>query len=183
MPTRVRVRPVWVVLVVLVAAGIIVAWTRLGVEPSRDPAARTAETSDEAQGPPAAPPVADPSALRVEVTGAQRLASGIVEVRLVLVNGDPARALPIGDRFADRPDEAGSLSGSFLTVEDGDARYFVLRDSRGVAASSGGLAALGPGERRDAWIRFGVPGPAPARMTLHLKGLPPVGGVVIPGAS
>jgi hypothetical protein len=120
-------------------------------------------------------------AVLIDVVALERPSRDIVEVRLTVGNADPARPVVLGGRFADREDEAGSLSGAWLTA-GATARYFVLRDNRGRPACSSDLAALGPGERRAAWIRFGSPGRARGAITLHVPGAPPVAGLELPEA-
>lgn len=124
----------------------------------------------------------DAPTLRIEVLAVTRPARDIVEVRLAFTNRDAAAVVALGDRFAETPTEAGTLSGAFLTTASGTSRAFVLRDAAGAPQCSKGLEQLGPGERKEAWIRFASPGPASATVTLTVKNAPPLDGLVLPEA-
>jgi hypothetical protein len=120
--------------------------------------------------------------LRVEVTGISRISPDVIEIRLAVTNLAAETSLDLGDRFAEGPDDRGSLSAAYLTTEQGTARYFVLRDSEGLPVGSRDLETLAAGERRDAWIRFTAPDRPAARVSLQLAGVPPLGGLDVPEA-
>jgi hypothetical protein len=121
--------------------------------------------------------------LRVEVVRAVRLSPDVVELRVTLVNRDVERPLHLGERFAEHPIEAGTLSRSFLTTERGTSRYFVLRNQDGTPACSTDSGALAPGERRETWIRFASPAREGLILTLQLPGLPPLSGIELAAAA
>ncbi len=120
--------------------------------------------------------------LRIDVLSITRPTRDVVEVRLAVTNRDPVTPLLLGDRFADVPAEVGTLSGAFLTSTGGSTRTFVLRDASGAPQCSRGLEQLGPGERREAWVRFSSPHAEAGPVKLTLAGVPPLDGLVLPGA-
>ncbi len=120
--------------------------------------------------------------LRIDVLSITRPMRDVVEVRLAVTNRDAVAPLLLGDRFADVPAEAGTLSGAFLTSTAGSTRTFVLRDASGAPQCSRGLEQLGPGERREAWVRFSSPAADAGSVRLTLAGVPPLDGLVLPGA-
>lgn len=146
--------------------------------PPPDPAAESTPVRVE---PLATLTAADPP-LRIDVTAVRRLARDIVEIQVDVINPDPARPLLLGSRFAETDGEAGTFSAAHLSSEAGTARYFVLRDREGRPACSVDAAAIPPGGRRPAWMRFASPGRAAGRVTLQLKGLPPLPGLPLTAA-
>lgn len=119
--------------------------------------------------------------IRVEILAFTRPARDVVEIRMALTNRDAAAAVALGDRFAETPAERGTLSGSHLTTAEGTARMFVLRDAAGIPQCSKPIDQLGPGARREVWVRFASPGPPGGAVTLTLKSAPPLDGLVLPG--
>jgi hypothetical protein len=155
-------------------AGRVPAGDRATDAPTRvSPSARDALASLDA---------GDPTGLRIDVLDVGRPARDIVEIRLALTNRDAARRIDIRDRFAGAPSEEGTLSGAVLTVAGGARRYYVLRDDRGRPACSHDLGSLAPGERREAFVRFGSPSRDASTIGLQLKGLPAIEGLDLAAA-
>jgi hypothetical protein len=131
--------------------------------------------------PPALAEVRSPEwpGLVVAVVDPVRVSADVIEVRLVFAN-DGTTPVEVGSRFAADEDESGTLSGIYLTDLAGSTRQFPLRDSDGRPLCSDQWPALGPGERREGWVRFLVP---PARwpaVRVHVPHLPPLDAVPVP---
>jgi hypothetical protein len=113
----------------------------------------------------------DNPALALWLDRIERDEGDMVVVHLVFENRGE-RPVELANAFAFQPDEAGYLSAVWAADDSGLKRYFPLRGADGVPRTSRLEAPLAPGERQQAWARFG-PVPADVKaLVVKVPGFP-----------
>jgi hypothetical protein len=181
-PTR-SSRSLRVPLILAGLVGILVVTAVLFWRGTSDPAGAPSDVA-------AAPPVETPPALaettgeegtlRIEVVSLDRVAAGMVELRLAVTHvGDAATPLDIAQRFsADGPDR-GTLAEVYLADLGHQRKLFILRDADGAPIGSRDQAPLAPGERRTLWARYPAPAEADEAVVVHVPHAEPMPNVPI----
>lgn len=116
----------------------------------------------------------------VRLLEAQTRPSGVLEVRLLLINSSTT-----GDRvdlaasFGLDPEDEGTMAGVYILDPERSKKYFVLRNADGAPESSAGLGVLDPGQSVEVWARFPAPPEEVERVTIHVPHAEPMTGVPI----
>lgn len=140
------------------------------------------------EAPPSAAPVAEEApvialaetqgeegTLKIEVVSLDRLATGMVELRLAVTHvGDEGTSLDIAQRFsADHPDR-GTLAEVYLADLGHQRKLFILRDAGGAPIGSRDEQPLAPRERRVLWARYPAPAADEDAVVVHVPHAEPM---------